>query len=216
MRAGAVLNNVNKLYQTPLMIAAEHRNLAVVRLLLQAGARVNDIDCNGKSALYWAADSSFGPDSAVAIIELLLQAGAKLDSVIEDQRHNKVPLHLAAWEGKLHAVARILEAKVDSRDEFGWTALHEAAAKPGPMSADIIDLLLRAGAEVDGVNNLGLTPLMMSVRKWNTAAAGLLLRAGAKRELRDQQGKSAFDVAMETEMMRLLLSPSDESSSSKL
>ena len=194
------------------MIAAEHRNLAGARHLLQAGAGLKDSDLDGKSPLYWAAASeknysSQEPDreTALPIIQLLLEAGAKLDGVT--YRWSKLPLQLAAWEGNLPAAKQLLEvgADVDSRDEWGWTALHEAAAKPGRSSTDMTELLLRAGAEVDCITNTGQTPLMISVRKSNKSAASLLLRAGARRDLQDQQGKSALDLAMETDMMRLLL-----------
>jgi hypothetical protein len=75
----------------PLSLAAEHGHDAVVKLLLEKGAKVNAEDKGNRTALCWAA--RFGHESTA---RLLLENGAELDSKDED---NRTALWWAPWPG---------------------------------------------------------------------------------------------------------------------
>jgi len=73
-----------------------------------------------------------------------------------------------------------LGVDVNARDRHGWTPLHFAARI---MNVDIIKLLLDAGAEIDPVNDEGLTPLRITLEHLplNKEATQLLLLRGANK-----------------------------------
>lgn len=71
------------------------------------------------------------------------------------------------------------------------TALHHGA---GGGHLEAVDLLLAAGATVDGVDALGMTPLMVAVEEGKVAVARRLIRAGA-----DVNGKNGFGQPLLTQ-----------------
>ncbi|MCA9088364.1 MAG: ankyrin repeat domain-containing protein [Planctomycetaceae bacterium] len=75
-----------------------------------------------------------------------------------------------------------------------WTALHFAARE---KRSDIVDLLLRTGADVNAVEVFGNTPLARSLDSvpFDRRTIELLIRAGADPEHRNRHGKSPLDVA---------------------
>jgi len=76
------------------------------------------------------------------------------------------------------AVKALLSGAVDPRTPQGdgATALHWAAHW---SNLEIVDQLLRAGADVDPVNDHGVTPLALACENGHAAIAGRLLDAGA-------------------------------------
>ena len=95
-----------------------------------------------------------------------------------------MPIFLAAGEGKLEAVRYLLDegADVNARDNFGNTALAEAAYY-GHLAV-VKELLLR-GADINAVGDGG-TALDIAISRNNTAVADLLKHRGGKsaREIR--------------------------------
>jgi ankyrin repeat protein len=82
---------------------------------------------------------------------------------------------------------------VNSRRSDGDTPLHIAATW-GDVEA--IEMLVRAGAEVDAVGYLDSTALYRAVLQGHIAAARTLLAAGASPSRRDQFGRTATALAM--------------------
>ena len=95
--------------------------------------------------------------------QLLIQ-GARLD--IKDNA-GRVPLHYAAGatgQGRLNIVSILLEANADInvQDNIGWTPLHYAAQS---RSKDIVEFLVKSGADIDVVNYRGETPFTWIKKK---------------------------------------------------
>ncbi|CAM9758964.1 unnamed protein product [Ectocarpus sp. 4 AP-2014] len=65
---------------------------------------------------------------------------------------------------------------MDAADKGGSTPLHIAARFP---RADMVQLLVAKGANVDKTNGRGWTPLQLAVVAGNTGATQSLLTAGA-------------------------------------
>ena len=105
---------------------------------------------------------------AVAVLAVLFMGAVERDSALVAA----VKLNDAA------AVRRVLQSKVDvnAPTNDGATALHWAAERG---SADIVDLLIRAGAQAEARNVYGVTPLAVASAHGNAAIIERLLTAGA-------------------------------------
>ncbi|KAJ8334975.1 hypothetical protein SKAU_G00406140 [Synaphobranchus kaupii] len=102
---------------TPIIWAAEHRHVAVIRALLNRGADVTIKDKEMNVCLHWA---SFA--GSVEIAELVLNAGCPLSSV---NMHGDTPLHIASRESYLDCVTLFLSrgADIDIMNREGDTPL---------------------------------------------------------------------------------------------
>ena len=110
---GADVNLTTKKGWTPLHYAVDMENLDAVRLLVDRGAASNVKNQEGwtpfsRAALYGRTDMT----------QLFLAKGADTSS-----------LHMAAFTGDLSRVRELIETgtDIDTKDEFGWTALFWAA-----------------------------------------------------------------------------------------
>ena len=101
--------------------------------------------------------------------------------------------------GDLAAVRAALErdpALVHRREEFGDQPLHIAAWQ---QHADVVELLLRAGADANARGDKDRTPLHYAVHEGgqdSTPIVRLLLRHGADRRLRDMGGNTPLRWAI--------------------
>jgi len=85
-------------------------------------------------------------------------------------------LHYAAENGEKEVAALLLasQAEVDSRNNWGQTALHWAAQNG---HKDIVALLLDNGAQVNAMDIHGQTPFHLSAR-WEPEVVELLRQRG--------------------------------------
>uniref|UniRef100_UPI002147CDB0 ankyrin repeat domain-containing protein n=1 Tax=Endozoicomonas sp. ONNA2 TaxID=2828741 RepID=UPI002147CDB0 len=120
--------------------------------LLDKGANINDLDCNGRTPLLWALRKG-----NIEGINTLLQRGANPD--IPDQ-WGQTPLLTAIHylvPGKINSMVNSLLANGANPNKPGWsgnTPLHYAFETARP---DIGDILLANGARADIPNASGLT-----------------------------------------------------------
>ncbi|KAK7453272.1 hypothetical protein VKT23_011948 [Stygiomarasmius scandens] len=138
-----------------LHIAAENNDLDLIKILLNKGINIDEMDSYDKTALYYAvrgggletvrlllkngakASFRYGMDTAVHaaargghldIIKLLAQSGADCNS--KQVVWNSTPLHNAAENGHVHVIKFFLEMGIDvnSQDGVNRTAVHYAAS----------------------------------------------------------------------------------------
>ena len=113
--------------------------------------------------------------------------------------------------GDVKTVDRLLRKgmSVNMNDEGGWTALHRATAF---NQTDVIKRLLHEGADVNRqIRFFKNTPLHMAAEYNKTEAVRLLLDNGADINLKNDNNKTALDVARkgsEVESLLLLLQQS--------
>lgn len=155
---------------------ANKNNPALIRLLLENGARVDAAGDHPRSIMSDAL-SSGNPE----VIRLLLAAGAKADP---PSRHGPSALQSAVDSGKIELVSIVLEeteSDVNYRNaDSGETPLMSAAANG---TASIIEMLLSRGAKIDMPDNHGRTALHFSAGKGNLETLETLLKHGADREI---------------------------------
>lgn len=139
----------------PLLIAAEKGNADIISVLINAGARVNEQDSEGFSALHAAAAYR---DPKI-LKKLIHEHHADINLCL---LNGSRPIHSAASRGTAEHVRIILDAgaSIDSKNESGRTPLHWAA---DGMNWDVVELLLEKKANPNlKTDEAGITPLDMA------------------------------------------------------
>jgi ankyrin repeat protein len=154
--------------------------------LIVLGADVNRAGGRRQTPLFHAAQAPAGD----ALVGLLLDRGARTDAANDLK---DTPLHMACGRTSVVAVERLLAAgaSVRTRSQRGMTPLHWAAlATERPDdSAAVIERLLAAGTgPIDARDQWGRTPLFMVVARGDAAAARVLLAAGARPDVANEDG----------------------------
>ena len=177
---------------TPLMIAARESHLNVVTFLVREGADVSLPDYDGRTAVHCAVGSS---DNSCEILSCLIENGADINKRRMD---NQTPLMVAVEKGLVSVATFLIEhgADVDLQNENGNTALHYALYG-SDVSCEILSCLIGSGADVNGVNKVKHTPLMIAAKRGHLNALTLLIKHGAHDvDLRDSDGYTALHYAV--------------------
>jgi len=82
---------------------------------------------------------------------------------------------------------------VETQDTSGNTALHLAASLG---DVDLVEILIRKGANVNAVNGEGLTPLHLSIKLGWPSIASTLIKEGADITTSDSSGRSPLQLAI--------------------
>ncbi|KAI5204535.1 hypothetical protein E4T39_03593 [Aureobasidium subglaciale] len=161
--------------QTPLQFAAQEGHTRIVQLLIEHGADVNALRCNG-SALGLAAEK--GNEE---VVKLLLSRRALVDG--NEGPSWLTPLQASCAKGHIRVAKALLDAGADVN------ALDEPRLSPSPLRyacqierEDIARLLLEGGANIDDRDTdptCGLTPLQFCAAMGFKALVHTLVEFGA-------------------------------------
>jgi ankyrin repeat protein len=177
---------------TGLFAAAARGDAVQIRALTGGGQRPDGRDGHGRTPLHVAAHG--GHHEAM---RALVAAGADPNALDRD-RYDIVTIAAVADDVGTLRVALALDASARNvTSRYDGTALI-AAAHLG--HAEVVRALIRAGAPLDHVNNLGWTALIESIvlgdggpRHQDTLAA--LIEAGANVNLPDRHGRTPLALA---------------------
>jgi ankyrin repeat protein len=173
--------------RAPLADAAERRDQAGVRALLQKGVDVNAAQVDGTTALHWAA---YNDDAET--VALLLRAKANVNAV---NRYGVPPLASACTNGNAAIVKLLLEAGADANAAMkGGETVLMLAARSG--NVDVVKALLARGARHDARERHAQTPLMWAAAEGNTAVVRVLMEAGADIKATLDSGFTPFFLAV--------------------
>jgi ankyrin repeat protein len=184
--------------------AAARDDAAEISRLLAGGANPEARDGNGRTALHVAV---FTAHEAAA---RALVAGGAQANALDGQRYDIVTIAAVRNDMAMLRLALTLGASPRNvTSPYQGTALI-AAAHLG--HDEVVRELIRAGAPLDHINNLGWTALLEAVilgdgGPRHVAVLRDLVRAGANPALADRQGVSALEHARKrgyTEMVAIL------------
>ncbi len=183
---GISVNLANNRGETPLMVAAQYRQAAVLALLLAERADIMLRDRNGFSALLYAIQAG-----STACTLRLLQAGANPNDKLAN---NRTALMIAAREGFLDICNLLLknQADVAARDDNGYSAFLYAAIGG---NVNILAGLLKLGAPVNDTTKNNVSALLLAVKNEQAPAVRFLLENGARVNNPDNYGQTALQTA---------------------
>jgi uncharacterized protein len=173
------LNEVSFEGATPLALAAEVNNLEAIKVLVDGGADPNI-------------------PTAYGTTPLILATGGATD----EQRPRPAEERAIAIDTTKYLVAH--GADINAAGQFGWTAMHTASYQ---ALDDVIEFLASKGGKLDTLDELGQTPLSISLsvvtkeagarrlqipRRYHKSTSELLLKLGAT-----PLGKSGVHVVLQ-------------------
>ena len=169
---------------TALHYAAEEE----MHLLIDAGADVDRRNTAGWTPLHVASNSGMLND-----VKLLVRAGA---GVCIADKDGYTCLMLASEEGHIDTVRYLVSLpQVDvtgNNRRNGNTALHVAVGK---QHANVVQLLIDAGAHIESRNNVGRTPLHIASSAGALNMVKLLVGVGANVCVADEDGMTCLAIA---------------------
>jgi ankyrin repeat protein len=163
---------------TALFWAARYGYTKIVKLLIEAGADVNETGVDREEhedgdlypPILHAAENGY-----IEIVDLLIKAGAKVN---DDGTTELFPLRRAASKGHKEVVRLLIEAgaEIDQTTTDQQTALHNAAENG---CLDIVKLLLQYGADINK-DCFGASALYYAATKKHKDIVMFLIKNGAR------------------------------------
>jgi ankyrin repeat protein len=174
-----------------------------VALLLKAGFSAGTRNDHGRTALWEAIESK-----SVEVVKALLDGGADPNDGGRDTRvfgttsmeSGATTVMNAVDAGDVEVLKALLAAKADPSkpNQYGIGPLMSASMQ---NKAEMVDLLIRAGADVNAVDKAGTPVLFGSVQMGNLAIFKAMLEAGARV---GSKRKLLLDAAKDPEIKKLL------------
>ena len=221
INAGANVEQETFDFEKALHFASEFNNLPVVECLVVNGADVNCVNLDGKSPLSLACTRRKNVHS-FSIIKFLIDNGADVNN--SDGMQNIHPFRLLIQNKNMEGAQYVIEKGILSQDEnfltdavltsnpeivkllivhqknlnktyslFELTPLHRACMSPS-VHPDIVEILLKNGANPNAHSKTLETPLHYACQKGNIPKVVLLLRFGANINSRNKHGFSPLDA----------------------
>ncbi|MFJ7886646.1 ankyrin repeat domain-containing protein [Lysinibacillus xylanilyticus] len=151
------INETNDKGETPLLIATHENYIEVAKLLIEAGADINQQDNIQDSAYLYA-----GAQGKTEILKYMIEHAEPNQNIVN--RYGGNALIPAAEKGHLNNVKLLLldgKADIDHQNNFGYTALIEAVALTdgSVLYQQIVQELLAHNANKELRDNSGKTAL---------------------------------------------------------
>lgn len=166
------INETNAKGETPLLIATHKNYIEIAKLLIEAGADINQQDHIHDSAYLYA-----GAQGKTEILQYMLEHAEPNQMIVN--RYGGNALIPAAEKGHLHNVKLLLangQVDIDHQNNFGYTALIEAVALTDGSTVyqQIVQELLAYNANRELRDNSGKTALDYAKEKGYTKMIELL------------------------------------------
>ena len=192
------LNKCDYAGVTPILTASERGHTEVVKLLVEAGADIEEPDDRGITPLFAASW-----EGHVAVVKLLLESGVDVQKLDERDRTAMIA---ACVGGNIKVITLLINHGCDMHKatKDGKAPVY-IASENGHVEA--IKLLLEAGAHAKTPDNEGTSPVWIAGSQGHADAVYVLLKAGAD-VLSTWRGQSVLEIATKHEhddVVRLLV-----------
>uniref|UniRef100_A0A8V5G6Q3 Uncharacterized protein n=1 Tax=Melopsittacus undulatus TaxID=13146 RepID=A0A8V5G6Q3_MELUD len=183
LQSGAYLYSLDMKGKTPLHLAAQNNHSHIVKILVEEEARSYK---NQHNFLHMAA---LKDESSLA--KMLLKAGASIDG--KDEK-GQPPLSHAVSHGSENTAKVLLEAGASVDSNITETAFNTVQKNlPGIVAA-----LIDRGTDIDALNHMRYTPLLLACETGKAEAAEVLITKGANFGMRTPASDTALNQAHET------------------
>lgn len=176
LEAGAEIDATDSRGVSAVMAATQRNNIDTVKILIEHGANIDIRNNNQDNVLLYA-----GAEGLLEIVKLAVEAGA--DTTLTN-RFGGTALIPASDRGHVDIVQELLtnsDIDVDHINDLHWTALLEAVilGDGGKNHQQIVQLLVKHGANVNISDREGVTPLEHAQRRGYKEIEHILKEAGA-------------------------------------
>ena len=201
---GALPDVTDKSGVTPLSDAVAFNDMAVVECLIKYGASVNKYDCDINTPLRVAVNKK-----SLDMVRYLIEKGADVN--ITDKNGNS-PKDVA-WYCGYYDIAMYLCSRNQSEVHFNERFYKNVPnaqdhlfqmCKTGEGTRNQLDQLIRAGANVNGIDIDGRTPLIVATQSCSKQCVQWLLEKTVCVFTKDKQSFTAIQYAVENEDIDLV------------
>lgn len=192
IEAKANVNEAGKIDMTPLMTAAMMSSPESMKALLDAGANPNFKMKNGMSVLHYATWRS----NCAECVQLLIDKGADVN--LKDN-NGETPITIMMTASTAANRAATVSYTTNAYKAAGITVMPDKYMNPKESDwsepAEIIELLIKAKADVNAANAVGTTPLITAAFFNKASLIKTLIEAGANVNQSDKMGVSPIMYA---------------------
>ncbi|PPC88573.1 MAG: hypothetical protein CTY37_00765 [Methylotenera sp.] len=196
LKRGANINTRDTDNQTPLMVAIKTNDLSIINGLLEYKADPNLQDSDGWTAAMHAVRSN-----EPKIFRLLGKFQADFNITNKD---GLTALAMAVFDNKANAAVAMLDNNAKPDMAMGAAKYNVLMIAVQKGNLQMAQTLLQYKASPNAKNAGGLTPLMIAAYGNQDMLISLLLKAGADASLKDDQGKTAVELAKENDASKAL------------
>ncbi|KPI96846.1 Ankyrin-1 [Papilio xuthus] len=190
--------------QTPLHLAAASGQIEVCKLLLELGSNIDATDELGQKPIHAAAQNNYSE-----VVQLFLQQHPNL--VMATTKDGNTCAHIAAIQGSVKVIEELMKfdrtGVISARNKLNDSTPLQLAAEGG--HADVVRVLVRAGASCTDENREGLTAVHLAAEHGHTNVLDVMRSTNTLRISSKKLGLTPLHIAAyygQAETVRELLS----------
>ncbi|XP_055599771.1 serine/threonine-protein phosphatase 6 regulatory ankyrin repeat subunit A isoform X3 [Uranotaenia lowii] len=186
----AVVDILTLRKQTPLHLAAASGQMNVCKLLLELGANIDATDDVGQKPIHVAAQNNYSE-----VAKLFLQQHPNL--VMATSKDGNTCAHIAAMQGSVRVIEELMKfdrnGVISTRNKLTDSTPLQLAAEGG--HADVVKVLVRAGASCTDENKSGFTAVHMAAKNGHGQVLEVMRSTNSLRVSSKKLGLTPLHVA---------------------